>query len=121
MTGWLQGLSVPVGTDWPLEDIVIILEELFSWPDDEPELLFEGGDLGWLRAVYLTEDDVQRVISAGLTAASDIGMNVTIGGEGYHWILGTFVSHFWNNEMGVLTAVETYRGPRQDMLDQMFR
>lgn len=121
MSGWMQGLSFPVGTDWDAEDILVILEELFSWPDDEPELVFEGGDLGWLRSVYLTEDDVQRVIGAGLTAASDIGMNVTVGGVGYHWILGTFLSHFWDNEMGVLTAIETYRGPRQEMLDQMFR
>jgi len=121
MTGWLDGLVVPVGTDWPLEDIVIVLEELFAWAGDEPELQFEGGDIGWLRAVYLTEEDVQRVIGAGLTSASDVGMNVNIGGEGYHWILGTFLSHFWSQEMGVLTAVETYRGPRQEMLDQMFR
>jgi multiple sugar transport system substrate-binding protein len=116
LAGWNQGFTVPVGTSWDIEDIIIIIEELFSWPGDEPELLVLGA-LGWPRAVFLTEEDVQRQVGVSLTQATDIGMNVAE----YSWILGTFIEHFMNQVMTAAQAVETYRGPQQEMLDMAFR
>ncbi|MCL1862827.1 MAG: extracellular solute-binding protein [Defluviitaleaceae bacterium] len=115
--GTLQGVCVVVGTSWDVADILILLEELYSWPCDEPELLFEAGGIDWLRDHFLTEEDVQRVVYAGITSAADIGRDI----DGYYWVLGDFASHFWNNEMDVMQAVEYHRGPRQEMLDQRFR
>jgi hypothetical protein len=117
ISGFQQGISVPVGSAWDVADILIILEELYSWPCDEPELLFEAGAIDWMRDVFLTEADVQRAIYAGITARADAGRDVAE----YYWVLGDFASHFWEREMDVMQAVEYHRGPRQEMLDMRFR
>jgi multiple sugar transport system substrate-binding protein len=116
LRGLEQGIAIPVGSDWDPEEILIIMEELFSWPGDEPELLFEAGQIDWMREHFRTEEDVQRAIHAGATAASDIGRSV----HQYYWVLGDFASAFWNHEMEVLQAVDYHRGPRQEMLDRRF-
>ncbi|MCL2225390.1 MAG: extracellular solute-binding protein [Defluviitaleaceae bacterium] len=115
--GMRQGISVPVGTPWAVEDIVVILDELFSWPGEHPELLFAAGSIDWMRETFLTEDDVQRAVRAGLTAASDVGRDM----QPYYWILGMFASAFFNMEMDVMQAIEYFRGPHQEMLDRRFR
>ena len=117
LRGLEQGICVPVGTAWDITDILIIMEEIFSWPGDEPELLFVAGQIDWMREHFLTEADVQRAIYSGITAASDIGRDI----NQYYWILGTFAEAFWNQEMDVLQAVEYNRGPQQEMLDLRFR
>jgi len=117
LAGIEQGICAPVGSSWDLADILMILEELWSWPGDEPELLFEAGQLDWMREHFLTEADVQRALIAGNTRGSDVGRSVTQ----YYWVLGDFATAFWNQEMDVMQAVEYHRGPRQDMLDQRFR
>jgi multiple sugar transport system substrate-binding protein len=121
LRGVEQGICISVGTSWSVEDILIIFDELYSWPEDEPELLFQAGQLDWMREVFgnagATEADVQRAIYAGVTAASDIGRSITP----YYWVLGDFANAFWDREMDVGEAVEYHRQPRQDMLDQRFR
>jgi multiple sugar transport system substrate-binding protein len=117
LAGFKQGIGVSIGTDWAIEDLLIIIEELFSWPGDEPEILFESGDIDWMRETYRTEADVQRAIYAGITRRTDIGRAISP----YYWILGMFASNFWNHEMGVSDAVEYHRGPHQEMLDMRFR
>lgn len=117
LTGLVQGICVPVGSAWEVADLLIILEELFSWPGEEYDLLFEAGGIDWMRENFLTEEDVQRAVFAGTTAASDIGRSVAQ----YYWVLGDFATAFWNQEMDVLQAVEYHSGPRQEMLDRRFR
>ncbi|MCL1843943.1 MAG: hypothetical protein FWF79_09025 [Defluviitaleaceae bacterium] len=112
-----QGMGVTVGTEWEVADLLMIMEELFSWPDDEPELLFLAGDIDWMRVHYLTEDCVQRAIQAALNFHADIGRNVPT----YYWVTGMFASAFWEREMDVSGAVEYQRGPHQELLDMRFR
>lgn len=118
---WLRGIpdgfAVPVGVDWEIEHILMILEELWAWPGDEPELLFEAGDIDWFNELFLTEGDVARAVHMSVTAGSDIGLAVGT----YYWILGMFASHFWNRELDVRQAVEYLREPHQEMLDRRFR
>jgi hypothetical protein len=114
--GLRQGIGVTVGTSWDVADILIIMEELFSWPGDEPWLLYEAGQIDWFREHFKTEEDVQRAIHAGNTRAVDVGRDI----DQYYWILGHFASSFWNHEMDVSQAVEYNRGPFQAMLDARF-
>jgi multiple sugar transport system substrate-binding protein len=116
LSGLQQAIGVPVGTDWEVSDILVIMEEIFSWPCDEPEILYEAGDIEWFREMYPTEADVQRAVIAGNTRAVDVGRDV----DEYYWVLGDFASHFWNHEMDVSQAVEYHRGPRQAMLNERF-
>ncbi|MCL2016212.1 MAG: extracellular solute-binding protein [Defluviitaleaceae bacterium] len=110
--GWEQSWTIPVGVENP-EDILMIVEELFAWPGEEPELLMEG-QLGWYRTIFNTEEDVQRAItSINGTMGTDLGHNISE----YSWIMGTFISAFWNGTAGVAEVVEANRGPQQEMLD----
>jgi len=110
--GWRQALVFPVASDWAREDLLTVIEEFFSWPGDEPGLIYEYR-LGWARNQFHTEDDVMRHISTAYTRAFDIGMVI----PGYFWFLGDFVGYFLNQEMTVMQAIESHRGPRQEMLD----
>jgi len=114
--GLQQGLAVPVGTDWDITDILIILEELFSWPGNNPELLYESFFTEWMREVFPTEADVQRAIHAGRTVASDIGRDV----PQYYWVTGYFAAYFHNREMDTVQAIEYHRAAHQEMLDRRF-
>ncbi|MCL1845909.1 MAG: ABC transporter substrate-binding protein [Defluviitaleaceae bacterium] len=117
LTGIDQGICLAVGSEWDPADILMIMEEIFSWSGDEPDLMFVAGQIDWMREHFRTEDDVQRAIHSGITAASDIGRSVSQ----YYWVLGSFAEAFWNQEMDVLQAVEYHRGPQQEMLDMRFR
>jgi len=116
MWGWDQALVFPHGSNWDAADILMVVEEFWSWPGDEPELMQEDG-LGWPRSIFLTEDDVQRVAYVGRHANRDIGMVV----PEYSWVLGAFLEYFANREMTVLPAIESRRGPQQELLDSFFR
>jgi len=117
LTGMRQGICAVVGSSWDIDDIVIIIDELFSWPGDYPGILFAAGQIDWLRETFLTPGDVSRAVQAGLSSATDVGRDVAQ----YYWILGYFVEQFWNREMDVMQAIEYFRGPRQEMLDRRFR
>ncbi|MCL2048019.1 MAG: ABC transporter substrate-binding protein [Defluviitaleaceae bacterium] len=117
LAGFKQGMGVTVGTSWDVGDILILIEELHSWPGDDTDILYESGQIEWMREQFPTEGDVQRAIISGLTRRTDVGRAI----EGYYWVLGDFASHFWLHEMDVLQAVEHHRNERQEMLDIRFK
>jgi hypothetical protein len=117
MSATRQSYAVTVGTEWEVEEVLIIMEELFAWAYDDPELMFEAGDISWMRDIFLDEADVQRAVYAGLRGATDVGRDVPT----YYWIGGDFAEFFWNREMNVMQAVEYLRGPHQELLNFMFR
>ena len=110
--GWRQGYTIPVAGAWDPADVLMIVEEVFSWSGDEHDLLSDGA-VASARAVFLTEECVQNQLAATHTMRSDMGYNV----PEYPWQLDRFVNAFIAGEMTVAQAVETYRGPLQEMLD----
>jgi len=116
MTGFDQGLAFPIGSSWDPAEILMVVEEFWSWAGDDMDLMHEDG-FSWARSILPTEEDVQRQASVTNTRVSDIGMHVPY----YNWIFGTFISHFATQAMTVQQVVETYRGPQQDLLDNFFR
>ena len=111
MAGWEQALAFPSGVEG-IADVLMVLEEFWSWPGDDTDLLYEGA-LAWPRGIFLTEEDVLRVAGVTFSQANCIGMQV----PQYNWITGSFVNHFHEQTMTVLQAVEAYRGPQQEILD----
>jgi len=117
MGGWQQGFSIPTANaNWTPAEVLMIFEELVSWPGDEPELLAEDVH-NMLRARYPTEADMMRQLNATNTMANEMGMVV----PEYFWVLGDFVGYFLRQEMTVSQALEAHRGPRQELLDNFFR
>ncbi|MCL2287455.1 MAG: ABC transporter substrate-binding protein [Firmicutes bacterium] len=116
MGGYRQSWTFPHGSDWDPADILMILEEFWSWPGDEPDLMPDN-ELGWPRGVWLTEDCVQNQLNAGFRMTRCIGMVV----PRYNWIFGSFVNHFANQEMTAMQAIEHHRGPQQEILDEYLR
>jgi len=116
MDGWGGGLSLPFGSDWAPEDLLMITEEYLAWPGDEIELILEGSFVT-PRTIFSTEEDVQRWASIANRARSDIGRVV----PEYYWVLGGFVTHFAHQTMSVMEAIEAYRPPQQELLDLFFR
>jgi multiple sugar transport system substrate-binding protein len=115
MSGWGGGLTMPFGSSWEPSDMLRVSEEFFAWAGDEPELIAEGGMIT-PRNIFLTEDCVQRWVANSTRMRTDIGHVV----PQYNWVGGEFVSAFINREMTVLQAVEAFRPPQQEMLDNFF-
>ncbi|MCL1884532.1 MAG: extracellular solute-binding protein [Defluviitaleaceae bacterium] len=115
--GWRQSYALTAASDWDVEDILVIIEELFSWPCDDPELLWEAGDYAWMLTQFQTHEDVMRGIHIGNTGGSDLALDVS----GYSYVIGEMVAAFFNQEMDVMQAIEYHRGPSQEILDQRFR
>jgi len=116
LAGWRQGFAFPASSDWAPADLLMVFEELTAWSGDDPGLLDESV-LNMLRGRFLTEEDAQRQMNLVNTMGSCIGFVV----PEYSWVLGDFVSYFLTQEQTVLQAIETHRGPRQEMLDNFFR
>jgi len=114
--GWGASWVIPhATTNWEPEEVLIILEELFSWPDGEPELIAEG-QINHARTIWPTEEDVQRQILASHSGRLCVGGTV----PEYYWIFGNFAGHFLEQSMTVLQAIEAYRPTQQELLDNFF-
>jgi len=110
--GWRQGYTFAVASSWDSADLLTVVEELFAWAGDEPELMSEGAIMA-ARETFLTEQDVQTQLHASLTMRSDMGYNI----PEYPWQLDRFIWDFLSGEMTAAQAVESHRGPLQEMLD----
>jgi len=110
-----HGQAFATASSWAPEDLLVIVDELWSWAHDEPEMLIDYG-LAWSRGVFHYEADVQRQISANRTRNVDYGMIV----PEYFWVFGTFVNHMIYQDMTVMQMIEAYRAPQQERLDHFF-
>lgn len=115
LTGWTQGLTLPVGSAWSQADLLMIAEELYSWPGDDPELMQEGGK-AWPRSILPTEGCVQRQLSTPRTRNSQVAMSV----PHYSWFFTMLTSNFVSQEMALSQMIEAHRGPQQELLDAIF-
>lgn len=116
MSAWRQGYSIPIGNSvWTPAEVLMIGEELLSWPGYEIELMTDGA-LNWSRHVFLTEEDAVRQVGAMFTMRLEDALNV----PGFGGIWGTFVNYFVTQELTVMQAIEAHRGPQQELLDIAF-
>jgi len=115
LTGWVQGLALPAGSAWAPSDLLMIAEELYSWPGSDPGLMMEGG-MGWPRQILPTEECVQRQLSTPRTRNSQIAMSV----PHYSWFFTMLTSNMVSQEMGLLPFIEAHRAPQQELLDAIF-
>jgi len=111
MYGLPSGYAIPITTQNP-QDVFRILEEVQSWPGDEPELVTFTA-INYANPSWLTEDDIWRVLYVGENVKHDLGMSI----HGYYWVLGDFAYNFWHGHMTVAQAVETFRPQQQEMID----
>lgn len=54
MGGWEAALSFPSGIDWDPADILMVIEELWSFAGDDIDLMIDDV-LAWPRTIFLTE------------------------------------------------------------------
>ena len=112
---WQQGWTLPMGTADP-HQVLVVFEELFTWPGmDEPTLLRDE-NAGWVRGRMMTEEDVQRKMMIGDNIRTDIGLTV----PEYSWVIGSFVAAFWNQTGTVAQVAEEQRQVSQERLDRFF-
>jgi len=114
--GFHQGWGFPFGSDWDPAELLMVVEEFFTWFDDDLSLPRDAV-LGWPRGVFLTEEDVQRVADVSDQMFMDFGHAVPY----YNWVFGNFVNAFAEQEMTAMQAIETFRPGQQEILDNFFR
>ncbi|MCL2287279.1 MAG: extracellular solute-binding protein [Firmicutes bacterium] len=115
MGGWRQGLVLPHSSPWAPADILMVAEEYFAWPDDPAYLL--GPALTQAANFFLTEGDALRQVNEFENMRMEMGYNI----QSFMWRLPAFITHFIDQDMTVVQAIETYRGPMQEILDDFFR
>jgi multiple sugar transport system substrate-binding protein len=117
LSGYEQGICIVSNTEWDAEDILFLLEELFSWHGGRTDLLQGSTQIEWIRENYLTEDDVQRVLFANNTAAVCVGRSTRT----YDLMFNEMATAFYNGEMTAVQAIEHFRAPSQEILDRAYR
>jgi multiple sugar transport system substrate-binding protein len=116
--GLEQAVVIPAGVEDPLL-VLQVLEALTQWPAGETWMLLEG-PLGNARGVFQTEECAQRWIHIGANQrASDIGYAMP--GEEFRYIFGPLAEAIFFGENTVAGFIEQERGPRQAVLDDIFR
>jgi len=116
MAGWREGISFVAGADWDPADILTVVEEFYAWSGGDIHLMHEDA-LNWPRAVFPTEEDVQRTLRVAERSIRDLGLVV----DGYHHVLNSFAINLFERNATVMELIETYRPPQQEMLDAFFR
>jgi len=112
MGGWVQGYTIARGTSNAPEDILMIVEEVFSWSGDEPQLMTEGA-LRDAETNFRTAACANRLLQMTHTMRTDIGYIV----PDFAGQLNMFADAFLTGEMSVAQAVEMHRPQLQEMLD----
>jgi len=117
---WAQGMPqavvIPAGVEDPTL-VLQVMEALMAWPAGETWMILEAVK-GGVRDSLLTEEDVIRWVDiAGNQRGADAGFDV----PDYRYVFSDFSYDFFHGIRTVAEAVEYQRGPRQEMLDNMFR
>jgi len=116
--GLQQGYGIAASSDWDAEDILIIMEELFAWPGEDTDLIWQAGHYWWMLGVYQDYGCVLRGLHIGVSGNPEIGLGA---GDDFGDIIGAIGTALWNREMGIMEAIEYHRGPAQEVLDSIFR
>jgi len=115
LTPWRQGWTLPMGIVDP-HQVLVVFEELFTWPGmDDPGFLRDE-NAGWVRGRLMTEEDVQRKMTAGDLARTDIGLTV----PEYNWVIGAFIDAIWNQTGTVAQVAEEQRPVSEERLERFF-
>jgi len=122
--GWQQGLVLPWGSSWEAAELLMVMEEYFSWAGNEPERINDIPIL-WANSVILSGEDAARQLDAMHTMRLDLGSNIAgVMGE-MDAIVNNFIPHphpnlLWHNRTAQEAAVD-FREPMQRELDRFFR
>ena len=111
-----QAVVVPAGVENP-ELVLRVMEALMAWSGEDTWMITEAA-MNNVRGVVLTEECAERwVYIAANRRGSDPGFDVSL----YRYIFSPFLDDIFNGVRTIAEAVEYQRGPRQEMLDNMFR
>jgi len=116
VAAWEDGLVLPHGSSWDPAEILMVVEEFWTWPGSEHELMLES-NLNWVRDMLPTEEDFQRAL--GVTRRTNFCITLV------KWdlinVYGNFTNYFLWGEMTAAQAIETHRASQQEILDNFFR
>jgi len=103
------------GSDWNQAEILMVIEEFWTWFGSEPELMLEVY-LNWMRHFLPTEDDLHRLLYAGRNTNTCVGWMI----PDAFYVFGNFAGYFQTREMSALQAVDMHRASQQEIIDNFF-
>jgi len=125
MGGWSEGLVLPWGSSWEAAELLMVMEEYFSWAGNDWERISDV-PIVWMNSVILSDEDAARQLDAMHTKRMDLGVNV----PGFAAELDNIINNFlpqphpdiawWYNRTPQEAAVD-FREPMQRELDRFFR
>jgi multiple sugar transport system substrate-binding protein len=116
-TPLVHGMSIPVGTERP-EELLIIMEELYSWSQGN-EWMLEESVLDGLRARLRYEECVQRAFYYGNnTVVADIGWSAIMRGPNWMWY--GIIDNMINGLDSATNLLESRRPGVQESMDTLF-
>jgi len=73
--GWSEGLVLSQSSPWQPSQLIMVMEEYFSWAGHEPERIADT-PVPWWNMITLTGDNAIRQLNARETMQLDLGVNV---------------------------------------------
>jgi len=123
--GWEEGLVLPWGSSWEAAELLMIMEEYFSWAGNEPERISDIPII-WTNSVILSGEDAVRQLDAMHTKRMDLGVHVPGFASRLNDIINNLTpqphpSMTWWYNRTAQEAAETMRELLQPELDRFFR
>ncbi|MCL2187874.1 MAG: extracellular solute-binding protein [Defluviitaleaceae bacterium] len=115
MEGMPTGIVIPAGVEDPAF-VLEVLEALMGWPGEDYWML-RVGPLDGARGQLQTEGCAERWVNLGAQVAADPGMDII----DYRYMWGSLFDALFNGTMTLAEWIEYERGPRQEVLDRVFR
>jgi len=113
---WDGGLMFPQGSEWNQAEILMVVEEFWTWHGGEEELTLDVY-IDLLREFLPTDDDLHRFLHAGRNTNFCISWMIT----DLFFIYGNFAEYFQTREMTAQQAVDAHRASQQEIIDNFFQ
>ena len=123
MESWGQGLILPHASEWEATDLLMIIEEYFSWAGHDLEMISDV-QLVWGGGYYLSEENAIRQANAIAHMGFDYGSHITGFVEELHQLANLFDRrswYIWEERYNVHEAIEFMHERMQQELDRFFR
>ena len=123
MESWGQGLILPYASGWEAADLLMIMEEYFSWAGHDFEMISDVR-LVWGGGYYLSEENAVRQVNATVHMGFDYGNYIPGFVEELHQLANLFDRrswYIWEERFNVHEAVDFMHERMQRELDGFFR
>jgi len=112
---WDNGLVFPHNSNWNLAELLMVIEEYWTWHQGYEGLMLEAS-MDWLMPAIPSDEDLHRILHVGRNSNFCISWTILE----LSFVYGTFTDYFLHGTRTVQQAVDAHMASQQEILDNFF-